>query len=323
MNVVVTGGAGFLGQLLVRALLARGSLPGADDATRSVQSITVVDQVEGALRDARIRSVVGDVSDAALLAAAVTPDTGAVFHLAAVVSGTAEADFDLGMKVNLDGTRALLSACRTLPAPARMVFSSSVAVFGGDLPAVVTDDTTPTPQTSYGTQKLIGELLVADHTRKGYVDGRSVRLPTICVRPGRPNGAASGFASGIIREPLAGIEAICPVDPGTEMWIASPGIAVGALIRAAELPTRQWTGPRVLNLPGLTVSVGDMVESLRRASGEAVAARVRWQADETIRAIVRTWPSRFETARADAMGFAPVRDFDAILREYIGRPAGR
>ena len=183
------------------------------------------------------------------------PSVGAdsVFHLAAVVSGAAEADFDLGMRVNLDGTRALLEALRGEGRRPKVVFSSSVAVFGGALPAMVDDATTPMPQSSYGVQKLIGELLVGDYSRKGYVDGRAVRLPTIVVRPGKPNAAASSFASGIIREPLAGVEAVCPVDPDTAMWVLSPTAAITNLLHAHELPAERWTGPRSLSLPGITV----------------------------------------------------------------------
>jgi len=202
-----------------------------------------------------------------------------------------------------------------------VVFASSVAVFGQPLPAVVTDSTTPTPQGSYGVQKLIGELLVGDFSRKGFVDGRCLRLPTIVVRPGKPNAAASSFASGIIREPLAGQEAICPVDPSTGMWMSSPATAVKALLHAHELPASAWGTLRSLNLPGLTATVAEMIEALRSAAGEAVAARVRFEIDEPIARIVRSWPARFDTARARAMGFAQDADFASILREYMRQVA--
>ena len=219
MNILITGGAGFLGQQLIRALLDRGQLD-AGAGSRPIQRIVCFDQTEGAIVDPRVRNVAGSISDAATVDALVDDTTQVVVHLAAVVSGTAEADFDLGMRVNLDGVRHLLEACRAAGHRPRVLFSSSIAVFGGDLPEVVTDATTPTPQGSYGIQKLIGELLVQDFHRKGFIDGRAVRVPTVVVRPGLPNGAASGFASGIIREPLAGVECALPVDPSTEMWVA-------------------------------------------------------------------------------------------------------
>jgi nucleoside-diphosphate-sugar epimerase len=240
-----------------------------------------------------------------------------VVHLAAVVSGTAEADFDLGMRVNLDGTRHLLEACRALGTAPRLLFSSSIAVFGGALPPVVDDSTTPTPQGSYGIQKLIGEHLVQDYTRKGFIDGRAVRVPTVVVRPGRPNGAASGFASGIIREPLAGLDAPLPVPPETEMWVASPRTVVGMLLHALALSPSDWGWQRSLNLPGLTVSMREEIEALRAVAGETVAARIHGAPDESVMRLVRTWAARFDTARADALGFTADADFASIVRAYI------
>jgi nucleoside-diphosphate-sugar epimerase len=232
------------------------------------------------------------------------------------VSGAAEADFDLGMHVNLDGTRALLDTLRAEGRRPKFVFASSVAVFGGTLPEVVTDETTPGPQSSYGVQKLIGELLVGDCTRKGFIDGRAVRLPTIVVRPGKPNAAASSFASGIIREPLAGVEAVCPVDPRASMWLMSPRAAIANLVHAHELPAGRWTGPRSLSLPGITVSIASMLDALARVGGEAARGRVKMQPDPRIQAIVQGWPARFDTARADAMGFVRDGDFESIVRDY-------
>jgi nucleoside-diphosphate-sugar epimerase len=318
MNLLITGGAGFLGQQLARALLARGELAVSDEgAPRPITRITCFDQIEGAVVDARVRNVAGDIADPATVSSLINAETGAVIHLAAVVSGTAEADFDLGMRVNLDGTRHLLEACRALGTAPRLLFSSSIAVFGGALPPVVTDATTPTPQGSYGIQKLVGELLVQDYTRKGFIDGRAVRVPTVVVRPGRPNGAASGFASGIIREPLSGIDAPLPVPPETEMWVASPRTVVGMLLRALELAPQDWGWHRSLNLPGLTVSMHEELAALRAVAGDAVAARVKPVLDENVMRLVRTWAARFDTARASAMGFTADADFASIVRAYV------
>ncbi len=317
MHVLVTGGAGFIGQQLIAKLLARGGLDLGDGDRRPIERITCFDVAPGALADARVRNVTGDISDAAFVRTLVDRDTRAVVHLAAVVSGTAEADFDLGMRVNLDGTRWLLEACRALGTQPRLLFSSSLAVFGGELPAIVDDRVTPTPQGSYGIQKLIGEHLVQDYTRKGYVDGRSVRLPTVVVRPGRPNGAASGFASGIIREPLAGEPAVLPVDPATEMWIVSPRAVVEMLIHALELPAAAWGWNRSLNLPGLVASMREELDALRAVGGDAAVALVRQVPDERVIRLVRTWPPRFDTARARAMGFVADRDVEAIVRAYV------
>jgi nucleoside-diphosphate-sugar epimerase len=314
MKVVVTGGAGFLGQRLIREVLQRGQLTDSRGERHRVDEVVAVDQVSASAQDG-VTSLVGDVGDAAFIRQAVH-GADSVFHLAAVVSGAAEADFDLGMRVNVDGTRALLEALRGDGRRPKLVFSSSVAVFGGALPAVVEDSTTPMPQSSYGVQKLIGELLVGDYSRKGYLDGRAVRLPTIVVRPGKPNAAASSFASGIIREPLAGVEAICPVDAGTAMWVLSPAAAIANLLHAHELPAERWAGPRSLSLPGLTVSVHAMLDALAAVGGAAARARVRMQPDARIEAIVRTWPARFDTARADSMGFVRDGDFESIVRAY-------
>lgn len=317
MDILVTGGAGFLGQQLIRALLGRATLRVGDDAPEPIDRLVCLDVVEGAVTDARVRNIAGDLTDRACVGRCVGPRTRLVVHLAAVVSGTAEADFDLGMRVNLDGTRGLLEACRALGTRPRMVYASSLAVFGGELPEVVTDATTPTPQGSYGIQKLIGEHLVQDYTRKGFLDGCSLRLPTVVVRPGRPNGAASGFASGIIREPLAGKAATLPVDPDTEMWLASPRAIVTMLLNAIEQPVDAWGWNRSLNLPGIVVRMGDEIEALRRVAGDRVVGLIRHQPDAGIARLVRSWPARFDTARALAMGFAADRDVDSIVQGYV------
>jgi D-erythronate 2-dehydrogenase len=316
MHILVTGGAGFIGQQLIAALLARAGVD-LGDGPRAIESITCFDVVAATVTDPRVRVVAGDIADPALVRSLLTPQTRAVIHLAAVVSGTAEADFDLGMRVNLDGTRWLLEASRALGTCPRLLFSSSLAVFGGEVPAVVDDRVTPTPQGSYGIQKLIGEHLVQDYTRKGFIDGRSVRLPTVVVRPGRPNGAASGFASGIIREPLAGQPAVLPVDPDTEMWIASPRAVVRMLIHALELPSAVWGWNRSLNLPGITVSMQDELHALSVVGGDDAVALVRRSPDERIARLVKSWPAHFDTARAREMRFEGDPDMLSIVRAYV------
>ncbi|MGA8051819.1 MAG: D-erythronate dehydrogenase [Burkholderiales bacterium] len=318
MKVVITGGGGFLGLRLARALLARGKLTSPDGVERAVSSIALLDAAFPPLpQDGRLQATVGDVSDRATLERVVTPETGAVFHLAAVVSGAAEADFDLGMRVNFEGTRLLLERLRQCARAPRVVFTSSVAAFGGELPAVLDDSTTPLPQTSYGTQKVVGEYLIADYSRKGFVDGRSLRLPTIVVRPGKPNAAASSFASGILREPLNGVIAECPVEADTGVWLLSPKRVVEAFIHAHELPAAAWGSKRVVNLPGITASVAQMLEALERVAGKAASKRVVFKPEARIQAIVRTWPVRFETPRALSMGFRADSDIDTVIRDYI------
>jgi D-erythronate 2-dehydrogenase len=317
MHVFITGGGGFLGYRLARSLLARGTLAGADGKPRTLSGITCFDAAFPSAFDARLRKIEGNVADPASVARAMPPDTGAVFHLAAVVSAGAEADFDGGYRVNLDGTRHVLEAARKLERPARMVYTSSVAAFGGDLPAVLDDSTTPNPQTSYGAQKVIGEYLVTDYTRKGFLDGRSLRLPTIVVRPGKPNLAASSFASGIMREPLAGEVSRCPVPESTGVWLLSPDKVVEAFVHAHELPSEAWGMNRVLNLPGLTISVRDMVAALARVAGPQVAARVEYVPDDRINKIVQGWPVRFRTERALRLGFSADADFESVIRMHM------
>lgn len=319
MRAVITGGGGFLGLKLAKALLGRGALATRGGAEAPLARLVLLDAVypEGMPTDARLEVVRGDVSDVATLERVVTPDTDAIFHLAAVVSGAAEADFDLGDRVNLEGTRRLLAQARRCTQPPRLVFASSVAAFGGLLPPVLDDATTPTPQTSYGTQKVIGEYLIADMSRKGFIDGRALRLPTIVVRPGKPNAAASSFASGVIREPLNGVEAICPVAAETGVWLLSPKRVIEAFLHAYALPASAWPSTRTVNLPGITVSVAEMLEGLRRVAGAPVARRVRFEADARIQAIVKTWPSRLKTPRALDMGFRADPDIDTVIRDYI------
>jgi len=314
MKIVITGGGGFIGFKLAKALLARGTL-----AAEKIARLTLVDQAfpAGLPEDPRLTTLAGDISDPKFAARAIAPDTASVFHLAAVVSGAAEADFDLGMRVNLQGMRNVLEQARKCVRPPRFVFASSVAAFGGDLPEVLDDSTTPAPQTSYGSQKVIGEYLVSDFSRKGYVDGRSLRLPTIVVRPGKANAAASSFASAVVREPLNGIAYECPLPPETGVWLLSPRRVVEAFIHAHDLPTSRWGSNRVVNLPGITVTVAEMIAAMGKIAGSHVAKRVSWKPDARIDAIVKTWPVRFATTRAFELGFKADPGIEAVIRDYI------
>lgn len=321
MKLLITGGGGFVGARLARTLLARGTLGG-----RTLTHIVLADQVAppaDLLADSRVSARVGPLLDQC---AAVT-DEGfdGVFHLASAVSGECEADFDLGLRSNLDTTRALLEALRRRQQrgaePARLVFSSSVAVFGPDaskpLPPIVADDTLPAPQTSYGMQKLVCEYLLADYTRKGFVDGRAARLMTVTVRPGQPNGAASSFFSGIIREPLAGVESVCPVSADVRHPVASPARTVAGLIAVYEADAQAIGGWLALNLPALNVSVGEMLDALEQVAGPTVRGRVRFERDERIAGIVANWPTGSSAARAARLGLQPDESFADIVRQYI------
>lgn len=318
MEVLITGGAGLLGARLARQLLERGTLANAQGEQTPISRITLLDVVPAkGFSDDRIHVVTGDIADSATIAGVLTPQTGSVFHLAAIVSSHAEAEFDLGMRINFDATRLILERARQNGNKPRVVFTSSVAVFGGELPAQVPDNQVLTPQSSYGTQKVMGELLVNDYSRKGFIDGRALRMPTVCVRPGAPNKAASSFASGIIREPLNGIEAVCPVAPDTPMWLLSPRYAINSLIHGHDIDGGAFGSSRALSLPGLATNVKEMVAALERVAGSKVAGRIRWEQDPAIIRIVNSWPGDFTTNRGDAMGFQRDADFDSIIRSYI------
>ena len=323
MRILITGAAGFLGRKLATDLARRPMLMDADGGQRQVSELILVDQVEVPELpelgpDApQFTRVTGDLDKAAEILSQPDPGIDGVVHLAAMVSAGAEADFELGYRVNLDGTRGLLEACRGQSRPPRFLFASSVAVFGGRMPDVIRDDTAATPQTSYGTQKLMGELLVADYSRKGMVDGRSLRLPTIVVRPGKPNKAASTFASSIVREPLQGQPATCPVSTDAALWVLSPRAVTAAFRHAWELTADRLPAGRAINLPGLTVSVTDMVDAVRRFGGDEAASLIRFAPDPAIEAIVRSWPTRFAPERALALGFRPDADLDAIMQGFV------
>jgi nucleoside-diphosphate-sugar epimerase len=324
MKALITGGAGFLGQRLARRLLDEGALPGSEGRIQPIDELTLLDVVPApSAGDTRVRSVVGDVAERRVLEDAIDPDTCAIFHLAAIVSGQAEADFDLGMRINLDASRQLLEVCRARGHRPRVVFTSSVAVYGGALPEIVRDDTALDPRSSYGMQKAVAELLLADYTRRGFVDGRVLRLPTISVRPGRPNAAASSFASGIVREPLAGETAVLPVDPATRLWLLSPRAAIEALVHGYALDPSLLGDRPIVNLPGLSVSAAQMIDALRDVAGDAAAARVVYRRDERIEHIVGSWPGRWDTTRAESLGFIGDRDFVDVIRAYLADDAPR
>ncbi|NML42559.1 NAD-dependent epimerase/dehydratase family protein [Ramlibacter sp. G-1-2-2] len=324
MNILITGGAGFLGARLARALLAAGKLSLRGAPARAIESITLADlgpAPADLAADPRVRSVRGDLLELVQRRDLPAAGTDLVFHLAAAVSAECEANFDLGMRSNLDTTRALLEACRALGSKPLFVYTSSLAVFGqqpgGKPMGRVGDDSLPTPQGSYGIQKFIGEQLVADFARKGFLVGRSVRPMTVSVRPGRPNGAASGFFSGMIREPLAGVQARVPVGPETVVAIASPTRTVEGFIRAAEASDADWGPLTAINLPSLTTTVGEMAAALERAGGPAARALLDWTPDPAVERLVRSWPGEITWDRARVLGLRADADFDAVVRQYI------
>jgi nucleoside-diphosphate-sugar epimerase len=315
MRVLITGGAGFLGSRLARTLLQRGHL-----GDRPLQELVLTDLFPPPVdlaSDARVRAWPGTLIDQCQTLRHEAFDV--VFHLASAVSAECEADLDLGLRSNLDSTRALLEALRAGAKP-RLVFSSSVAVFGGDvdvpMPRVIHDDTLPVPQTSYGIQKFICEQLIADYTRRGLIDGRSVRLMTITVRPGRPNAAASGFLSSIVREPLNGQQAVCPVPPDTLAAVASPERAIEGLVKAAEAAPEAWGGRTALNLPGLTVTVDEMLHALEAVGGREARERVRFEEDPRIARMMLGWPSAFDSTRARRLGLLPDPNFLSIVGQF-------
>ena len=320
MRVVITGGTGFVGRKLAERLLRDGGAEGPGGGRREISEIVLFDQAEPMPPiepTNRLKIITGDITDAAQVDALMTPETGSIYHFAAVVSAGAEADLDLGYAVNLDGTRHVLNACRKLSQPPRLMFASSAAVYGGEPPLTVGDHTPPSPRTSYGGQKAAGELFVNDYTRRGIVDGRSMRLPTIVVRPGRPNKAASTFASSIIREPLAGQTAICPVSPESKMAILSPRRLIESLIALHDMDGTRLGFNRTVLLPSISVSIGEMSDSLRRIGGEEAANRIVWQPDPFIQKIVDGWPGVLEAHRADQLGLKADANMDEIITAFI------
>lgn len=320
MQILVTGAAGMIGSKLIDALIASGTLGG-----RAITGLTAVDVVAPVLPvGVPGAALAADLSDPAAAAALMEQRPDVIVHLAAVVSGEAEADRAKGYAVNMQGTVALLEAAAAqADYRARFVFASSVAVFGAPMPDPIPDGYPTRPLTSYGTQKAIGELLVNDYSRRGLIDGISIRLPTICVRPGAPNKAASGFFSSILREPLAGKEAVLPVSEDVKHWFASPRAAVGFLMRAMEMDLSPLGADRALSMPGLAATVADQIAALERVAGPQVAALIRRERDETIAAIVDGWPRSFDPQRALSLGFEAEPDMDAIIRAHMEDEAGR
>ncbi|MEU4153319.1 D-erythronate dehydrogenase [Streptomyces sp. NPDC026659] len=326
MRIVITGGFGFLGRQVAERLLETRTFNGVP-VDRLVLADLFVPDASPLTADPLVEVVQGDLTER--LGELFAEPVDAVIHLASAVSAECEADFDLGMAANVDTTRALLEAARAQAAAGgpvvRLLFSSSVAVYGPDpalpLPETVSEATLPTPRSSYGVQKFVCEQLVAEYTRRGFVDGRVARLMTVSVRPGKPNAAASGFLSGIVREPLAGLPAVCPVDPALRVALASPRRTVAGILRVAEL--ERGEGPGLLsgrlpvNLPALTVSVADMLRTLRQVAGDAVADRVTVAPEPAVEAIVGSWPAGFDNARAATLGLTADPDFESVVREYL------
>jgi nucleoside-diphosphate-sugar epimerase len=318
LHILVIGAAGMIGRKLTQALVATGKV-----GDRPIERLTLADIVgpEAPRFGGAVETVATDLSAPGAAAAIIARRPDLIFHLAAIVSGEAEADFEKGYRINLDGTRQLLEAIRLegakSPYRPRLVFTSSIAVFGAPFPDAIGDEFFSTPLTSYGTQKAICELLLNDYSRKGFVDGVGIRFPTIAVRPGRPNLAASGFFSNILREPLSGKEAVLPVSREVRHWFASPRAAIGFLLHAASLDTAQLGWRRTLSAPGLSATVGDEIEALRRAAGDGAVRLIRDEPNDTIARIVEGWPRNFDARRALALGFRAESSMDEIVRVHI------
>jgi D-erythronate 2-dehydrogenase len=315
MKVLIVGGAGMVGRKLAERLAKDGALGG-----RPISALTLYDVVPPeapAGGGFEVKTLTGDLPAAGEAESLVADKPDVIFHLAAIVSGEAEQDFDKGYRINLDGTRNLYDAVRKAAYGPRVVFTSSIAVFGAPFPASIPDEFHLTPLTSYGTQKAIGELLLADYTRRGIFDGVGIRLPTICVRPGKPNKAASGFFSNIIREPLVGQSAVLPVAEDVRHWHASPRSAVGFLVHAATIAGETIGARRNLTMPGVSVTVGEQIAALRNIAGDAAAERIVREPDQSIIDMVGGWPRNFDARRARELGFEADRSFEDIIRAHI------
>jgi D-erythronate 2-dehydrogenase len=318
LNIVITGGLGFLGQRLVKTILKGDVLKNAAGEFQAVSKIVLFDVAENSeFVDERIIYRSGDISNLEQVRQIITDDVDSIFHLAAIVSADAEENFDLGMKINLDGTRNVLEAARALNGIPKVIFTSSIATYGGDLPQVVVDSTRQAPRTSYGVAKVAGELLVNDYSRKGFIDGRSLRLPTISVRTGLPNKAASTWASSIIREPLSGKDAVCPVSKDSIMACMSPKKIIEAFIHAHNLPVESFSEDRSLLLSGISISAGEMVDAVERHKGNRKIGKIQWEPDQAIQKIVDGWPKGTFSERAKKLGFLKDESVDDIVRAFI------
>jgi D-erythronate 2-dehydrogenase len=320
MKILIIGGAGMVGRKLAQRLAKDGQLGGKAITALTMQDVVAPTAPAGA--KFAVKTLVGDLSVPTEAAKLVADKPDVIFHLAAIVSGEAEQDFDKGYRINLDGTRYLLEAVRHAGNQPRLVFTSSIAVFGAPFPDAIHDEYFNTPLTSYGTQKTIGELLLSDYTRKGFLDGVAIRLPTICVRPGTPNKAASGFFSNIIREPLAGHEAVLPVSEDVRHWHASPRAAVGFLLHAATIKGELIGPRRALTMPGLSVTVAEQIAALKKVAGDKVVARIKRVPDATITGIVAGWPRNFVAKRAVGLGFKAESSFEEIIKIHIDDELG-
>jgi nucleoside-diphosphate-sugar epimerase len=322
MHVLTLGAGGMIGRKLTDRLVKNGALRG-----KPIEKFTLADIVAPAAPagfTGKVEALAADLSQPGVAEKLVASRPDVIFHLAAIVSGEAEADFEKGYRVNLDGTRYLFEAIRKIgdDYKPRVIFTSSIAVFGAPFPEIIADDFFLTPLTSYGTQKAIGELLLADYSRKGFFDGVGIRLPTICVRPGLPNKAASGFFSGIIREPLQGKDAVLPVDESVRHWFASPRAAIDFTVHAAEIDSTPLGWRRTLSMPGLTATVGEQIAALRRVAGDKAVKLIRKADDPAVLRIVEGWPGNFDARRAKELGFKGDADFDAIIRVFIDEELG-
>jgi nucleoside-diphosphate-sugar epimerase len=325
MHVLIIGGAGMIGRKLAERLSAEGKVGSQEVSTLTL--VDVVPPVKPAGFKGEAKLLTADLSAPGEAEKLIASRPDMIFHLAAVVSGEAEADFEKGYRINLDGTRFLFEAVRKeglkQPYNPRLVFTSSIAVFGAPFPETIGDEYFLTPLTSYGTQKAIGELLLSDYSRRGFFQGIGIRLPTICIRPGAPNKAASGFFSNILREPLAGQEAVLPVPEDVRHWFASPRAAIGFMMHAATMDLTKLGARRNLNMPGLSATVGEELAALKKAGGDKALKLVRRESDPTIMRIVEGWPSNFDARRAVEVGFRADADFDTIVRAHIEDELGK
>ncbi|MCW7546531.1 SDR family oxidoreductase [Photorhabdus sp. APURE] len=312
MKVIITGGAGFLGQQLASALLNNNQTVYFDQLV-----LTDIHCPVSPVNDPRVQCLALDLTQSGAAEKLIDENSTVLFHLAAIVSSHAESDFDLGLQVNFDVTRSLLNVARAKNPKLKFIFTSSLAVFGGELPATITDQCAVNPQSSYGAQKAMCELMINDYSRKGYIDGRVLRLPTISIRPGKPNKAASSFASAIIREPLHGESSICPVSRDLTLWLSSPETVIRNFIHTVQIPAEKLGLSRTVNLPGISITVQDMIDALAKVAGQKTVELIRFEPDENINRIVASWPGHFDISRGLSLGFHADNTFSDAIRTFI------